>query len=425
MGGCHSSGPNEALVISGGCFDHESKRTIVGGWGWACACVTDVQRLSMEVMTLNPQCEKVETSQGVAITVTGVAQVKVMADMQLLAIACEQFLGKSVREIEDAILQTLEGHLRAILGTLSVEEIYQDREKFAALVREVASPDVGKMGIEILSFTIKDIFDTVQYLDSLGKTQTAEVKKNAEIGVAQSQRDAGIRQAEAERERVEVRYAADAAIAKSKNEFELQKAAFDQEVNTKKAQAELAYQLQATKEQQRIREEEIQIEVIERRKLIDIEEQEIARKEKELVATVKRPAEAESFKVETIAQGKRTQTVAKAQAEAEAIKLIGAAEASAIEAKGKAEAERMRQKASAYKQYGDAAMMSLILESLPKLAAEVAAPLAKTDQMVILGSQDGVAGEITKLIGQLPPAVQALTGVDLSGALGKIPGARS
>ena len=200
--------------------------------------------LSMEVMTLNPQCEKVETSQGVAITVTGVAQVKVMADMQLLAIACEQFLGKSVREIEDAILQTLEGHLRAILGTLSVEEIYQDREKFAALVREVASPDVGKMGIEILSFTIKDIFDTVQYLDSLGKTQTAEVKKNAEIGVAQSQRDAGIRQAEAERERVEVRYAADAAIAKSKNEYELQKAAFEQEVNTKKAQAELAYQLQ-------------------------------------------------------------------------------------------------------------------------------------------------------------------------------------
>jgi flotillin len=126
-----------------------------------------------------------------------------------------------------------------------------------------------------------------------------------------------------------------------------------------------------------------------------------------------------------VAQGKRAQTVAIAQAEAESIRLIGAAEASSIEAIGKAEAEKMKQKAAAYKQYGDAAMMSLILESLPKLAAEVAAPLAKTDQVVILGSQNGATGEITKLIGQLPPAVQALTGVDLSGALGKIPGAKS
>lgn len=412
-------------MISGGCCDNESKRTIVGGWGWAAACVTDVQRLSMEVMTLNPRCEKVETSHGVAITVTGVAQVKVMSDPNLLHIACEQFLGKSVREIEDAILQTLEGHLRAILGTLSVEEIYQDREKFATLVRNVASPDVGKMGIEILSFTIKDIFDTVQYLDSLGKTQTAEVKKNAQIGAANSTRDAGISQAEADKARMEAKYAADTLIAKSKHTYEVQKAEFDQEVNTLKAEAELSYQLQATKEQQKIREQEIEIEVIERRKQIDIEEQEISRREKELVATVKRPAEAESYKVEMVAQGKRAQTVAIAQAEAESIRLIGAAEASSIEAIGKAEAEKMKQKAAAYKQYGDAAMMSLILESLPKLAAEVAAPLAKTDQVVILGSQNGATGEITKLIGQLPPAVQALTGVDLSGALGKIPGAKS
>jgi flotillin len=198
----------------------------------------------MEVMTLNPRCEKVETSHGVAITVTGVAQVKVMSDPNLLHIACEQFLGKSVREIEDAILQTLEGHLRAILGTLSVEEIYQDREKFATLVRNVASPDVGKMGIEILSFTIKDIFDTVQYLDSLGKTQTAEVKKNAQIGAANSTRDAGISQAEADKARMEAKYAADTLIAKSKHTYEVQKAEFDQEVNTLKAEAELSYQLQ-------------------------------------------------------------------------------------------------------------------------------------------------------------------------------------
>eukprot|EP00118_Oscarella_pearsei_P013097 m.101268 g.101268 ORF g.101268 m.101268 type:complete len:428 (+) comp37124_c1_seq15:6314-7597(+) len=424
MGNCHVAGPNEVIVISGGCCTPQKKLTLIGDWGYACPCVSDVQSLSLEVMTLNPRCEKVETAQGVALTVTGVAQVKVLSDEQVLKQALEQFLGRPKKEIEDSILQTLEGHLRAILGTLSVEDIYQDRDQFAALVREVASPDVGKMGIEILSFTIKDIFDTVSYLDSLGKSQTAAVKRDAEIGVARANRDAGIKIAEAEKDRQDARFLADGAIAESKRNFELKKAAFEQEVNTQKAQAELAYELRATREKQKIRTEEIQIEIVERRKQIDIEEQEISRKEKELVATVKRPAEAESFKMEVVAQGKRSQTVAAAQADAEAIKLIGSAEAASIEARGKAEAEKMRQKASAYKQYGDAAMMSLILESLPKIAAEVAAPLAKTEQMVMIGGGNGVTSEISKLLGQLPPAVQALTGYDISQTIGKIPGAK-
>merc|ERR1719318_992208 len=144
-------------------------------------------------MTLNPVCESVETAKGVAITVTGVAQVKVIKEDELLKTACEQFLGKSTKAIENILLQTLEGHLRAILGTLTVEEIYKDREQFANLVREIAAPDVGRMGIEILSFTIKDVYDNVEYLASLGKTQTAVVKRDAEIGVAQANRDAGIR----------------------------------------------------------------------------------------------------------------------------------------------------------------------------------------------------------------------------------------
>ncbi|XP_065830512.1 flotillin-2-like [Oscarella lobularis] len=424
MGNCHVAGPNEVIVISGGCCTPSKKRILIGDWGFACSCVSDVQSLSLEVMTLNPRCEKVETAQGVALTVTGVAQVKVLSNEQVLKAALEQFLGTPTREIQDAILQTLEGHLRAILGTLTVEEIYQDRDQFAALVRDVASPDVGKMGIEILSFTIKDIYDEVQYLDSLGKSQTAAIKRDAEIGVAQANRDAGIKIAEAEKNKQEARFKADGFIAESKRDFELKQAAFQQEVNTQKAQAELAYELRATREKQKIRNEEIQIEVVERRKQIDIEDQEIARKEKELVATVRRPAEAESFKMELIAQGKRSQTVAAAQAEAEAIKMIGGAEAASIEAKGKAEAEKMRQKAAAYKEYGDAAMMSLILESLPKIAAEVSAPLAKTDQVVIMGGGSGVTSEISKLVGQLPPAVQALTGYDISEAIGKIPGAK-
>merc|ERR1719244_2542499 len=233
-------------------------------------------------MTLNPVCENVETAQGVPLTVTGVAQVKIMKNPELL-------LGKKEHEIKSTVLQTLEGHLRAILGTLTVEEVYKDRDQFASLVREVAAPDVGRMGIEILSFTIKDVYDNVTYLASLGKAQTAAVKRDAEIGVAQANRDAGIREAECEKCAMDIKYSTDTKIEDNSRAFELQKANFDSEVNTAKAEAQLAYELQAAKIQQKMRNEEIQIQVVERRKQIEIEEQEIKRKEKELVAKVKLP----------------------------------------------------------------------------------------------------------------------------------------
>ncbi|KDR16283.1 Flotillin-2 [Zootermopsis nevadensis] len=352
-------------------------------------------------MTLNPMCESVETAQGVPLTVTGVAEVK------------------------STVLQTLEGHLRAILGTLTVEEVYKDRDQFAALVREVAAPDVGRMGIEILSFTIKDVYDEVQYLASLGKSQTAAVKRDADIGVAQANRDAGIREAECEKSAMDIKYNTDTKIEDNSRMYKLQKAHFDKEINTAKAEAQLAYELQAAKIRQRIRNEEIQIEVVERRKQIEIEEQEVQRKERELNAMVRLPAEAESYRVQMIAEGKRTQTVEVARAEAEKIKKIGGAEAYAIEGVGKAEAERMRMKAAVYKQYGDAAIMSLVLEALPKIAAEISAPLAKTEEIVLLGGgESNLTGELTRLVGQVPPAVHALTGVDLTKVLSKVPGAK-
>merc|ERR1719158_2374819 len=344
-------------------------------------------------MTLNPMCDNVETKQGVPLTVTGVAQVKIMKDDKFLGIAAEQFLGKKEDEIVETILQTLEGHLRAILGTLLLFEVYKDRDQFANLVRDIAKPDVGKMGIEILSFTIKDVYDNVDYLQSLGKAQTAAVKRDAEIGVAQANRDAGIREAECEKAAMDVKYSTDTKIEDNSRAFKLQKANFDSEVNTAKAEAQLAYELQAAK----------------------IQQQEIKRKEKELMATVRLPAEAEGYRVQTVAEGMRTKTVESAKAEGEKIRLIGAADARAVEAVGRAEAERMKMKASAYKQYGDAAILSLVLESLPQIAAEVSAPLAKTDEIVLIGGNDRTTSEVNKLVGTLPPAIQALTGVDLTG----------
>ncbi|KAL3271310.1 hypothetical protein HHI36_021799 [Cryptolaemus montrouzieri] len=313
--------------------------------------------------------------------------------------------------------------MRLLLGTLTVEEVYRDRDQFAALVREVAAPDVGRMGIEILSFTIKDVYDNVQYLTSLGKAQTAMVKRDADAGVAEANRDAGIREAECQKSAMDVKYSTDTKIEDNSRMFKLQKANFDQEINTAKAEAQLAYELQAAKIRQKIRNEEIQIDVVERRKQIEIESQEVMRKERELNATVRLPAEAESYRLQTIAEGKRTQTVQNAQADCEKIKLIGTAEATAISSVGKADAARMKMKAGIYKQYGEAAIMSIVLEALPKIAAEVSAPLSKTDEIVLIGGPDGATSEITRLVGQIPPAVNALTGVDLSKVLSRIPGA--
>ncbi|CAH0402798.1 unnamed protein product [Chilo suppressalis] len=275
------------------------------------------------------------------------------------------------------------------------------------------------MGIEILSFTIKDVYDDVQYLASLGKSQTAVVKRDADVGVAQANRDAGIREAECEKSAMDVKYSMDTRIEDNTRLFKLQKAQFDQEVNTAKAEAALAYELQAAKIKQKIRNEEIQIEVVERRKQIEVEQQEILRREEELVATVRLPAEAEAYRLQAIAEGKRTQTVEGAKADAERIKVLGLAEATAIGDVGKADAERMLAKAKVYKQYGDAAIMALVLEALPKIAAEVSAPLARTDEIVLVGDS-GATGEVARLASGLPPAIKTLTGLDLTAVLKRL-----
>ncbi|CAL8107160.1 unnamed protein product [Calicophoron daubneyi] len=313
----------------------------------------------------------------------------------------------------------------------------EDRDQFASLVREVAAPDVGRMGIEILSFTIKDVYDRVEYLNSLGRAQTANVKRDADIGVAEAERDAGIKEAECERAHMDTRYAADTEIANSTRNFQLQKASFDQEINTARAEAELAYKLQAAKEQQKIRTEEVNINIVERRKLIEIEEKEIQCSEKKMDATVRRPAEAEAYRLEQIAQGKRTQKILLAQAEADGIRARGQAEASAVEAVGMAEAERMRLRAEAYKKYGEAATLNLVLDTLPKIAAEIAAPLSRTKEIVLMGGGCGGADsgttvnhltslgrDFATMMGTVPQAVRALTDVDLTKTIARIPGAQ-
>ncbi|MBI4321828.1 MAG: flotillin family protein, partial [Chloroflexi bacterium] len=314
------------------------------------------------------------------------------------------------------------------------EEIYQDRDAFARQVREVASADMANMGMEIVSFTIRDINDDQGYLAALGMRRTAEVKRDAAIGQAQANRDAGIKSAQADREGQGARFEADTGIAESERDFKLQKAAFDQQANARRAEAELAYHLQEAKTRQEIRREEMQIEVVERQKQIEVQEQEIARREKELEATIRRPAEAERFRLETIASGEKARIVAEAEAEAEAIRLRGQAEADAIRARGTAEAEAMRLKAASWQQYGQAAMIQQLLESLPDVAAAVAQPLAKTERIVVISGGNGdsagagasrITGDVTKIISQMPAIVEALTGIDILGTLKDLRGVQT
>ncbi|KAL5286751.1 FLOT1 family protein [Megaselia abdita] len=416
-------GPNEALVVSGCCY--MKPLLVPGGRAFVWPSIQQVQRISLNTMTLQVESPCVYTSQGVPISVTGIAQVKIQGQNEdMLLTACEQFLGKNESEIQHIALVTLEGHQRAIMGSMTVEEIYKDRKKFSKQVFEVASSDLINMGITVVSYTLKDIRDeegdSKGYLKSLGMARTAEVKRDARIGEAEARCDATIKEAIAEEQRMASRFLNDTEIAKAQRDFELKKAAYDVEVQTKKAEAEMAYELQAAKTKQRIKEEQMQVKVIERTQEIAVQEQEMQRREKELEAMVRRPAEAEKFRLEKIAEANKFRVVLEAEAEAESIRIRGEAEAFAINAKAKAEAEQMSKKAEAFREYREAAMVEMLLETLPKVAAEVAAPLSQAKKITMVSSGTGevgaskLTGEVLDIVNKVPELVKNITGVDIA-----------
>lgn len=418
----HTCGPNEALVVSGCCY--ERPQYIPGGRVYVWPCIQRIQRISLNTMTLQIVSEHVYTKHGVPVSVIGIAQVKIQGqNLEMLQAACQQFLGKREEEVKKIAQSTLEGHQRAIMAHMTVEEIYRDRKKFAKAVFEVASSDLINMGISVVSYTLKDLKDSEGYLKALGMPRTAQVKRDARIGEAEARRDAGIKEAIADEQRLDARYANDTDIAKAQRDFQLKNAAYEQDIQTKKAQSELAYSLQAAKTKQAIKEEHMQIQVIERAQKIHIQEQEIVRRERELEATIKKPAEAEKYRLEKIAEANRTRIIYEAQAAASAVQMRGEAEAFAIEAKAKAEAEQMARKAAAWKQYEDAAVVDMVLDMLPKVAAEIASPLSRTKKvtMVSMGKGDvGAAkltGEVLDVMEKLPKVVENMTGVNITKAM--------
>lgn len=401
MGNVVTAGPNQAAVVSGaGLLCGATKKTYISGsWGWAWWCISDVKKISLAVITLNPNCEMVETSTGVPVYIDGVAQVRVMYNSsgaddgkfdnkELLKRACENFMGRSTSEMEEILTSTLDGHLRGIVGQMTPQELFQNREKFADNVQDIAATDFALMGIELISFQIQKIEDSVDYFNCIGRAQAAVALKEAICGEVDAELAADITEAECNQKTAAAEIEANKHISDYERDYKI--VHFGCKTQTDKANqiAKLAYKIQKFKELKTIREEELKVDMLRIGKETEVAAAEVRRKEKELVATIKTPAEINSRKIEILASGNKAATVLLAEAEAEKIKLIGLAEAQSILAVGQAEAAAMQVRAEAMQKWGKAAIIQMILESLPGFASQVAQPLEKIDEIVVLGGSN-------------------------------------
>ena len=417
--------PNTAAVISGRSRKLSDGtvvgyRLVRGGATLIVPFLEKVEYLNLNVLTVPLATSRAYTVQGVPVSVKAVANVKIKGDDDSLRAAAERFLGMRTEEFHKLVFQTLEGHLRAILGTLTVEEINNDRQSFAQKLTTEAAGDLEKMGIGLDALTIQEISDDEGYLDALGQRRTAEVQRDAEIGKAEALRDSKIKAALAMQEGERVRLASEADIASSTRETEVKRAQFQAEIKREQATAEQAGPLSEAKARQEVIAEEVRIEKIRTQEQIAVQEQEVLRKEKELEATVIKKAEAERRARVLVAQGQQEAAILEAEgrkqaliatAEAESAKLQkeGAGRASAIEVEGRAEAEKIRalglaeaakieaqglahakaveaqglaeaaaikEKAAAWREFNDAARLQTILEKLPGII-EATAPALK------------------------------------------------
>lgn len=434
--------PDEALIISGSYLgnknvhidDSNNRIKIVrGGGAFVLPVFQRSNRISLLSSKLDVSTPEVYTEQGVPVMCDGTSIIKIGSSVEEIATAAEQFLGKTKEELENEAREVLEGHLRSILGSMTVEEIYQNRDKFSQSVQEVASVDLAKMGLIIVSFTIKEVRDKNGYLDSLGKPRIAQVKRDADIAEAEAFKETRIKKAEAEKESQAAELQRQTEIAEALKEKELKLATYKQEQDIAKAKADQAYNLESARAQQQVIEQEMQVKVVERQKQIELEEKEIIRREKQYDSEVKKKADADRYAKEQEAQAQKVREVteaeaeqfrveALAQAEANKTRLAGQAEAEATLAKGKAEAEAKQKIADAFKEYGEAAVLSMVIEMLPQLMREAAQPLGNIEKISVVDTSSGtgensganrVTSYATNLLSSTQETLKETTGLDI------------
>jgi flotillin len=424
-------GRKHVLIDEKGSRSTVGFRVVRGGAALRVPVLEQVAYLSLNIISIPLKIQKAYTKEGVAVTVEAVANVKIAGDDVSLRGAAERFLGMSSDQIKGVIFQTLEGHLRAILGTLTVEEINTDRQAFAQKMTDEAAIDLKKMGVNIDILTIQQISDEMGYLDALGKKRTAEVKRDAVIGEAQAQRDATIKSAMADQEGKTKRYEADVAIAQALRDKESRQAEFDAAVKAKQAEADQAGPLATAVARQKVTEQETKIDQVRKQQEVLVQTQEAARREQELLATVVKPAEAERQAAILKAEGERQATVIRAEAtqkelefegageaakierigRAEAAKVlaVGEAEAEVIKKKLLAEAEGLQQKAEAWKNFNDAAVLNMVVDKMPELAQAFATQLAGIDKINIIEmGNGGGSGGVNKIMSTVGGGMTAM-----------------
>ncbi len=429
------AGPHEALVVYG-----FGGTRVVKGHGTIVLPMVQVCRgLSLELMSFDvaPQ-QDLYTKQGVAVTVEAVAQIKVKSDMESILTASEQFLTKTDQEREGLIRLVMEGHLRGIIGQLTVEEIVKQPEMVADRMRSTCADDMNKMGLEVISFTIKEVRDKNEYITNMGKPDVARIKRDADVATAEADRDTAIKRALAQREAAVAKAQADqervlaetlsmAKQAEAQRDLEIKKAQYLEVTKRQQAQADKAYDIQTNIMQQQVVAEQVKVQQVEKEQQVKVQEAEISRREKELIATVLKQAEIERQRIETLAEAEKQRLMVEAEGRASSIRAQGEAEAEIIFKKGDAEARAMNVKAEAFQEYNQAAVIDKLLTGLPEVVRALASPLANVDKITIVSTGNGdaagmskITGDITKMAAQVPALFETLSGMSINELLSKV-----
>jgi len=428
-------GPNRALIVYGWGGTH----IVTGGGRVVWPLFQSFQELSLELMSFDVAPEQqLYTSQGVAVAVEAVSQIKVKSDPLSIRTAAEQFLTKPPEEREALLRLVMEGHLRGIVGLLKVEEIVKEPEIVAGRVRDSVSDDLTKMGLEVVSFTIKKVIDENDYINNMGRPDIARVKREADIAQAEAERDTAIRramamreaavaQAAADQERVIAQTASQTKQAEATRDLEVKRAEYEASVRTQTALAEKAYDISANQAQQKVIAEQVRIDQVQRQEQIKVQQLEVQRKELELEATVSKQAEAERRRIEVLAEAQRQKLSIEAAGQAEAIRLQGTAEAEIVRAKGQAEADAMHQRAAAYQEYSQAAVLDKFITGMPEVVRALAQSLASVDKITVVSTGDGrspgvsqLTGEVAKMVAQVPELFETLTGQKVSELMSRL-----
>jgi flotillin len=428
------AGPHQALIVYG----FRGTRIIKGRGTVIFPMIENCRELSLELMSFDvAPTQDLYTKQGVAVTVEAVAQIKVKSDPESIQTAAEQFLTKSDQDRESLIRLVMEGHLRGIIGQLTVEEIVKEPEMVGDRMRSTCAADINKMGLEVISFTIKEVRDKNEYISNMGRPDIARIKRDADVAAAEAERDTAIRRAQALRESAISKAQADqervlaetlslTKQSEAQRDLEIKKAQYLETVKRQQAQADKSYEIQTNVMQQQVIAEQVKIQQIEKEHEILVQDAEIQRRERELIATVLKGAEMERRRIETLASAERQRVIFEAEGRAMATRSVGEAEAEIIFKKGEAEANAMNVKAAAYQEYNQAAVVDKLISMMPQIVKELAAPLANIDRITVVstgGDTSGmnkVTGDIASMAAQIPALFETLSGMKMSDLFAKV-----